>query len=46
VYIFGPFGLSRGHLACFVAIWYILWSFGIFSPHYGMLHQEKSGYPD
>jgi hypothetical protein len=25
----------------FMAIWYILWSFGVF----GMLHREKSGNP-
>jgi ABC-type enterochelin transport system permease subunit len=28
----------------FVVIRYILWSFGLF-PHFGMLHQEKSGNP-
>jgi hypothetical protein len=25
-----PFGLPYGHLVFFVAIWYILWSFGQF----------------
>jgi hypothetical protein len=34
-----------GHLVYFIAIWYILWAFGIFNPHIGMLHQEKSGNP-
>jgi hypothetical protein len=35
----------------FVAIWYILWTFGIFRGYmvyfsrFGMLHQEKSGNP-
>jgi hypothetical protein len=28
-----------------MAIWYILWSFGIFSPHLGILYKEKSGNP-
>jgi hypothetical protein len=32
-------------LVYFVVIWYILWSFGIFS-RFGMLHQDKSGIPD
>jgi hypothetical protein len=36
----------------FAAIWYILWTFGIlcgtlvYFPHFGMLHQEKSGNPE
>jgi hypothetical protein len=29
----------------FMAIWYILWSFGIFSHRFGMLYREKSGNP-
>jgi hypothetical protein len=28
-----------------VAIWYILWSFAIFYPFFGMLYEEKSGNP-
>jgi hypothetical protein len=28
-----------------MAIWYILWSFGIFLPFFGILYQEKSGNP-
>jgi hypothetical protein len=38
-------------LASFVAICFILWQFGIFCgrllhiPHFGVLHQEKSGNP-
>jgi hypothetical protein len=28
-----------------MVIWYILWSFGIFSLPFGMLYQEKSGNP-
>jgi hypothetical protein len=35
-------GLLFGY---FVAVWYILWLFYIFSPRFGMLHQEKSGNP-
>jgi hypothetical protein len=37
------------HLVYFMAIWYVLRSFGIFYgylvqfPHFGMLSQEKSG---
>jgi membrane protein insertase Oxa1/YidC/SpoIIIJ len=31
-------------LEIFMAIWYILWSFGIF-PRFGILFQEKSGNP-
>jgi hypothetical protein len=38
---YGHFGLFYGRLVYIVAIWYMLWSFGIFSP----LHQEKSGSP-
>jgi hypothetical protein len=34
-----------GHLIIHTAIWYRFWSFGIF-PHFGILHQEKSGNPD
>jgi hypothetical protein len=29
----------------FVAIWYILWSFGTIFSRFGMLYQEKSGNP-
>jgi hypothetical protein len=43
--ILGPFGLFYGHLVYFEGIWYILWLFGIFSPVFGMLYQEKSGNP-
>jgi hypothetical protein len=41
-----PFGIFYCHLVYFVAIWYILWSFGvpIFS-RFGMLRKEKSGNP-
>jgi hypothetical protein len=38
-----------GLLVYFTDIWYLLWvllSFGIFSPCFGMLSQEKSGNPD
>jgi hypothetical protein len=28
-----------------MAIWYIWWSFGNFSPRFGMLYEEKSGNP-
>jgi hypothetical protein len=45
-----PFGIFCGHLvfeSClfnYIAIWYILWSFGIpILCHFGMLNQEKSG---
>jgi hypothetical protein len=34
---------SIGRLEYFVAIWYILWSFGISIPRYGVLGQEKYG---
>jgi hypothetical protein len=53
-YILWPFGIFRGHLVYFTTIWSILWPFGIFwghmvcnlfFPHFGMLHQEKSGNP-
>jgi hypothetical protein len=45
-------GIFYEHLACFTAIWYMLWPFGIFHgylvhfSHFGMLHQDKSGSPD
>jgi hypothetical protein len=29
----------------FVIIWFILWSFGIFFPFFGILYKEKSGNP-
>jgi hypothetical protein len=28
-----------------MVIWYIVWLFGIFSPRFGMLYQQKSGNP-
>jgi hypothetical protein len=28
-----------------IAIWYILWLFGIFFPLFGMLYREQSGNP-
>jgi hypothetical protein len=34
-----PFGMAYGHLV------YNLWSLGKFFPHFGMVHQEKSGNP-
>jgi hypothetical protein len=38
------YGLFYGHLVYFVAIWYILWPFGIgIFPLFGM---EKSGDPE
>jgi hypothetical protein len=36
--IFKPFGIFYGQ-------WYNLSRFGIFFPHFGLLHQEKSGNP-
>jgi hypothetical protein len=39
------FGLDYGHLIYFKDIWYILRQFGIFSPNFGILFQEKSGSP-
>jgi hypothetical protein len=36
-----PFGIFFGLLVCFMAVWYICWSFSRF----GMLYQEKSGNP-
>jgi hypothetical protein len=38
------FGLFYGQLVNPMAIWYILWSFGIFCPVL-VLYQEKSGNP-
>jgi hypothetical protein len=44
-------GIFNGHLVYFVAIRYILRSFGIFQGYlvyisrFGVLHQEKSGNP-
>jgi hypothetical protein len=32
-------------LRIFTPIWYILWSFGMFSPYFGLLDQDKSGNP-
>jgi hypothetical protein len=49
--ILPPFGLFRGHLVYFMAIWYILWPFGTFCGHFGIffpfgiLYQEQSGNP-
>jgi hypothetical protein len=37
-YVVWPFGIFYGNLVYSIAIWYILWSFG-------MLYQEKSGNP-
>jgi hypothetical protein len=37
-YVLLPFGLFYAHLVYFMVIWYI-------SPHFGMLHREKSGNP-
>jgi hypothetical protein len=36
---------SLGHFLYSMAIWYSLWSFGIFSPFLVYLGQEKSGSP-
>jgi hypothetical protein len=44
--ILWQFGILYGYLVYFVAIWYILWLFGILFPLFGMLSQEKSGNPD
>jgi hypothetical protein len=33
------------HLEYFMALWYILWSLGIFLPVFGILFQEKCGIP-
>jgi hypothetical protein len=46
-------GIFYGHLEYltaiwhmyFMAIWYILWPFGICFPRFGMLYREKSGNP-
>jgi phosphatidylglycerophosphate synthase len=40
-----PFCLLYGQMVNCLAIWYILWSFGIFFPRFGMLYREKSGNP-
>jgi hypothetical protein len=39
-------GKFYGHLVYFMPLGYILWSFGIFPPRFGIIHQEKSGNPD
>jgi hypothetical protein len=39
-------GTFYGHLLYFVTIWYISWSFAIFSPVLVCYYQEKSGNPD
>jgi hypothetical protein len=44
-------GIFYGPLVCFTAIWYILWSFGIFWVRlvffrFGTLYKEKSGNND
>jgi hypothetical protein len=42
-------GLFYGHLVCFMAIWSVLWAFGIFVGYlayfsrFGKYYQEKSG---
>jgi hypothetical protein len=47
--VFKCVGIFYGPLVCLTAIWYILWSFGIFYGHlvyfsrFGMLYEEKSG---
>jgi hypothetical protein len=42
-----PFGIFDSHLVYLMAIWYILWSFGIhIFARFGTLCQEKSGNPD
>jgi hypothetical protein len=44
-------GIFHGLLAYFTAIWYILWTLGIFCGNleyfsrFGIMHQEKSGNP-
>jgi hypothetical protein len=43
--ILWSFEVFYNHLACFMAIWYILLSFGKISTRFGMLYQEKSGNP-
>jgi hypothetical protein len=39
------FGIVCGHLAKFVAIWYILWLISHVFSRFGTLYQEKSGNP-
>jgi hypothetical protein len=39
---FWPLEIFYGDLRCFMTIWYILYSFGTF---FGIMYQEKSGYP-
>jgi hypothetical protein len=42
-------GIIYGHLVYFAAISYlmwILWSFHIFFPRFGILYREKSGNPE
>jgi hypothetical protein len=45
------FDIFYDHMVYFVAICFILWQFGIcygnslYYPHFGILHQEKSGNP-
>jgi hypothetical protein len=40
---FWPFGQFSCHLEYFMALWYILWSFGIFSPVLVHFTTKKSG---
>jgi hypothetical protein len=42
IHILWPFGIYYGHLVYFMTFW----AFCIFSPHFGILHQEKSGNPE
>jgi hypothetical protein len=42
--LYGHFGILRSFGVC--NIWFILWSFGIYFPIFGILHCEKSGNPD
>jgi hypothetical protein len=40
-----PFGKCSVHLVYVVFIWYLLCSFGILFPVFGMFYKEKSGNP-
>jgi hypothetical protein len=40
-----PFYIFYDQLEYFIAILYILWSFGVFSPFFGMLYRVKSSNP-
>jgi hypothetical protein len=39
-YIIFPFGQISGYLVYFMALWYILWSFGIFSPFWYIVERK------